>query len=153
MILWRLVPAPLEKTALDGVGAALHGGRWNSKGLPAVYLSVDSATTILETLTTFSRSTEPPDGYRLLQVEYLGSVFEPLTTLLPANWDRHDDASAARTFGDQFLRASEAGVMLVPCAFLKSAMNAVLNTNHPDAVKAKVTSASDFRFDPRWPIR
>lgn len=153
MILWRLVPARWETSALDGVGASVFGGRWNSKGVRAFYLSLDAATTILETLTTFSRATAPPDGYRLLKIDYDGSIHQPPASSLPPQWDRPDDASAARVFGDAFLRSFAAGVLLVPSVFLKSATNAVLNPLHPDGAKARVLESLEFSFDPRWPMK
>ncbi|MBV8062439.1 MAG: RES family NAD+ phosphorylase [Nevskia sp.] len=153
MILWRLTPRRWEASALNGVGSSLAGGRWNSKGLLAVYLSTDAATTVLETLTTFSRATAPPEGYRLLKVSYEGSSYEPPLASLPRQWDRPDDASAARAFGDAFLRANSAGLLLVPSVFLKSAINAVLNPLHPDAAHARVIGIEDFSFDPRWPLK
>lgn len=153
MILWRLTPARWEASALDGVGASVFGGRWNSKGVLAVYLSLDPATTILETLTTFTRATAPTEGYRLLKVEYDGSVHQPPIRSLPTQWDRPDDASAARVFGDAFLRSSMAGVLLVPSVFLKSATNALLNPLHADRAKAKVVESLEFSFDPRWPLK
>ncbi len=153
MILWRLTWARHQATALDGIGARFAGGRWNSKGRAAVYLSLESATAVLETLTTFTALTAPAEGYRLLKVDYQGSVYEPRVSSLPPLWDRADDPSAARVFGDAFLGAQTAGVLLVPCAFLKSANNAVLNPLHPDAAKAKVIESIEFSFDPRWPLK
>jgi RES domain-containing protein len=34
---WRLAKAKYRESALDGVGSALGGGRWNSVGTPVVY--------------------------------------------------------------------------------------------------------------------
>lgn len=118
-----------------------------------MYLSLESATTVLEALTTFTSATAPAEGYRLLKVDYQGSVYRPPAGSLPPHWDRADDPSAARIIGDAFLGAQTAGVLLVPCVFLKSATNAVLNPLHPDAVRAKVIESVDFSFDPRWPLR
>ena len=152
MILWRLVRTAHLSTALDGFGASLNGGRWNSKGLRAVYFSLDPATPVLETLTTFTRATAPSDGYRLLKVEYSGSFLQPPVNTLPKGWDRPDDAAAARGFGDKFLAAGSHGALLVPCVFLKSAINAVVNPAHADAATLKTLSSEEFDFDPRWPL-
>ena len=35
---------------LQGVGASLVGGRWNPKGVPAVYASLDEVTALQESL-------------------------------------------------------------------------------------------------------
>lgn len=151
MIFWRLVPAHREAAALDGVGASLRGGRWNSKVLLAVYLSLDPATTVLETLTTYSRATAPGHGYKLLKIEYTGSRIVSDIGTLPRGWDRRDSAVSARRFGKTFLREAKAGALLVPSVYLKVATNVVLNPLHPDARKTKFISSDPFDFDPRWP--
>lgn len=45
---WRLDQAAHAGTWDSGIGAESTGGRWNSKGVKAVYTSADSATAILE---------------------------------------------------------------------------------------------------------
>jgi RES domain-containing protein len=44
---------------LSGDGAAAHGGRFNPKGTPALYLSVDPMTAIKEAAQGFARKFEP----------------------------------------------------------------------------------------------
>jgi RES domain-containing protein len=48
LVAWRLDAAIHASTWASGEGAFLHGGRWNSKGVRAVYCSIDPATAILE---------------------------------------------------------------------------------------------------------
>jgi RES domain-containing protein len=48
IVAWRLDSAAHALTWASGEGAFLHGGRWNSKGVRAVYCSIDPATAILE---------------------------------------------------------------------------------------------------------
>jgi RES domain-containing protein len=45
---WRLDQAPFASTWDRGEGAFRLGGRWNSRGVRAVYCSIDPATAILE---------------------------------------------------------------------------------------------------------
>ena len=45
---WRLHDSRFATTWDSGEGARMFGGRWNSKGVPAVYCSLDPSTTILE---------------------------------------------------------------------------------------------------------
>lgn len=44
---------------LSGAGAAVHGGRFNPKGTPALYLSLDPMTAIKEAAQGFARKFEP----------------------------------------------------------------------------------------------
>jgi RES domain-containing protein len=44
---------------LSGDGAAIHGGRFNPKGTPALYVSLDPMTAIMEAAQGFARKFEP----------------------------------------------------------------------------------------------
>jgi RES domain-containing protein len=48
LVAWRLDAAVHAPNWASGEGAFLYGGRWNSKGVRAVYCSFDPATAILE---------------------------------------------------------------------------------------------------------
>ena len=63
-----MTPAAYLRRSQTGSGAALRGGRWNTKDMPAVYASLDAATTVLETLATFDPENAPDIRFRLLQL-------------------------------------------------------------------------------------
>ena len=48
LVAWRLDDARFASTWDSGEGAYRFGGRWSSRGVRAVYCSIDPATTILE---------------------------------------------------------------------------------------------------------
>jgi RES domain-containing protein len=48
LVAWRLDSAIHAPAWASGEGAFRYGGRWNSKGLRAVYCSIDPSTAILE---------------------------------------------------------------------------------------------------------
>jgi RES domain-containing protein len=48
LVVWRLDPVALAPSWDSGEGAYRAGGRWNSRGIRAVYCSLDPATAILE---------------------------------------------------------------------------------------------------------
>lgn len=48
VVAWRLDAVNYASSWDSGIGAELMGGRWNPKGVRAVYCSLDPATTILE---------------------------------------------------------------------------------------------------------
>lgn len=155
MILWRLSPAAYAHAALTGTGAALRGGRWNSKGMAAVYASLDPATTVLEALTTFDPSDAPEGGFRLLQLGLPDDapMLTPDLQELPARWNCAEKSADTQAFGDHFLRSGQALLMIVPSATLAEARNAVINPAHPRAAEIKVVHSREFSSDPRWPPR
>jgi RES domain-containing protein len=48
LVAWRLDAAVHASSWASGEGAFRYGGRWNSRGVRAVYCSIDPATAILE---------------------------------------------------------------------------------------------------------
>jgi RES domain-containing protein len=155
VILWRLSPARHAKEALSGEGAALRGGRWNSRGMKAVYASLDPATTVLEALTTFDPALVPAGGYRLLKlvVPEGAEIIEPALGELPRGWADWERPDAARAYGDAFLKSGRGLVLIVPCAALPQAKNALISLAHPRAREIAVAESFPFEFDPRWPLK
>ena len=45
---WRMLSIRRQRQPLSGAGAAIQGGRWNSKGMAALYLSADHPTAVAE---------------------------------------------------------------------------------------------------------
>lgn len=155
MILWRLTPARHVRKALTGEGAAIRGGRWNSRGMKAVYASVDPATTVLEALTTFEPALAPLGGYRLLKlvVPENAEIVEPASRDLPAQWASWQNPDATRAHGDAFLKSGRGMVLIVPSVVLPQAKNAIINPAHPQARDIVVAESTAFEFDPRWPLK
>lgn len=155
MILWRLSAARHAKEALSGEGAALRGGRWNSRGIKAVYASLDPATTVLEALTTFDAALVPAGGYRLLKlvVPEVAEIIEPALGEFPRGWADWESPDAARAYGDAFLKSGRGLVLIVPCAALPQAKNALISLAHPRASEIAVAESFPFEFDPRWPLK
>jgi len=149
-----MTPAAHADRALAGASAALRGGRWNSKGMPAVYASLDAATTVLETLATIDPADAPEGGFRLLQLELPDDapLLEPKLTALPEGWDLAEKTAEVQEFGDAFLRSGKELVMIVPGATLSESRNAVINPSHPRAGEIKIARSRKFSFDPRWPL-
>lgn len=48
LVAWRLDRKEHAETWDSGTGSFLEGGRWNSKGVAAVYCAIDPATAVLE---------------------------------------------------------------------------------------------------------
>jgi RES domain-containing protein len=74
LVAWRLDGAGYGANWDSGEGAFLYGGRWNGKGVRAVYCSIDPATAILEVAVH--------KGFRALDV--VPHVLTAVTILDPA---------------------------------------------------------------------
>jgi RES domain-containing protein len=107
LVAWRLDQATFAASWDSGEGAYRFGGRWNSRGVRAVYCAVDPATAILEVAVH--------KGFRALDtvahVLTAMTIVEPLnvhvveSTAIPnPNWLRPGIPSAGQqTFGDELL--------------------------------------------------
>jgi RES domain-containing protein len=147
---WRL--ARRSHAALDGEGARLWGGRWNSSGRPVVYCSRLLSLAALEYLVHLNPMLAP-DDLVAFAVEVPDVAAERLAESdLPAGWSRR--VAATREIGDRWLAASRSPVLIVPSAVLPAALvpdevNVLINPVHPAAADAGVVDRRPFTFDPR----
>jgi RES domain-containing protein len=145
--LWRICRKAFE--ALDGEGARLYGGRWNSEGIAVVYLSTTLALAALEYLVHVDVSMAPSDLVSV-DVDVPDDVSQEQIGLewLPSDWSASSDHPACADFGDDWVRRGESCLLFVPSAVIPASWNALLNPAHPDARRlTRVTEP--FRFDRR----
>jgi len=108
LVVWRLDRSTYAESWDRGEGAYLFGGRWNSKGVSAVYCSIDPATAILEVAVQkgFKALDTVPHVITAARITDIAEVFivKPGTVPNP-NWLRPGDPSAGQqAFGDDLLR-------------------------------------------------
>lgn len=146
---WRLT-RPQYAPGLDGKGAKIAGGRWNSPGSAVVYCGSSLALCVLETfvhLPAVMRTVDalPPltaieivllEGVGIAEAEALGAF--DLT-----------DAGACRAMGDAWIAAGAALGLSVPSAVVPQERNLVLNAAHPAMADVAVRAQTPFAFDAR----
>lgn len=150
-IVWRLA-RPEFAEALDGEGARLFGGRWNSHGRRAVYASSHLSLAVLEVYVNI-----PPalrgDLPVLRAVEISAPDDAPATRISQnefSAWLRGSDPLAtSRETGDAWLERNAALILEVPSVVVQQEQNYILNPAHPRMVDVKVVSSEIFHFDPR----
>lgn len=152
-LVWRLDQGRFGPTWDSGEGAYRVGGRWNSKGVRAVYCSIDPSTAILEvavhkgfrTLDTIPHVmtaavlTDATD----VHVVYPGAVPNP-------NWLRPGIPSAGQqAFGDDLLRRHR--FVAIPSAVSSHSWNLVFVASAAAgayALKLQEIFALDTRLHP-----
>jgi RES domain-containing protein len=107
LVAWRLDKAAHRTTWDSGEGAYRHGGRWNSRGVRAVYCSIDPSTAILEVAvhTGFPALDTVPHVLTAVTIGEPGRVHivDPASIPNP-NWLRPGIPSAGQqAFGDDLL--------------------------------------------------
>lgn len=147
---YRIVKRKWASSAFDGEGARRFGGRWNSKGVPCVYLSSSISLAALEMLVHL-QSADLLQTYALFTLDIPHKHLRELDeSELPANW--RDDPAPGETaaIGDEWLRSGEGMALLVPSTVVPLEYNLILNPRHPafaDCIDAAREIA--FNFDQR----
>jgi len=108
LVAWRLDQRIHAATWDSGEGAFRGGGRWNSKGVRAVYCSIDAATAILEVAVhkSFEVLDTMPYVITAVRIADVGEVHVVKSDDAPnPNWLRPGTPSAGQqAFGDDLLR-------------------------------------------------
>lgn len=148
MQVWRIARAAYQ--ALDGEGARLHGGRWNSEGVPVIYTSTTLSLAALVYLVHVDPEDVPADLFALqIQVpDDLPSVrIAPVD--LPPDWNEIPDHPACVTRGDSWAKQARTALLRVPSALVPEEENLLINPRHADAGRIAVVHTRPFAFDPR----
>jgi RES domain-containing protein len=131
---------------LDGAGARLVGGRWNSSGRAVVYMAESIALAVLENLVHMTRQDFPrgyvcvaaalPDGISILNEKDLREQ--------PALADL-----STEQLGDWWLDSQTSAVLQVPSFVIAGEHNFLLNPVHPEFARIQVEPPAIFHFDER----
>jgi RES domain-containing protein len=135
---------------LDGEGARLFGGRWNSPGLPALYTSSTIALAALEYLVHLDSDEAPHDliATRIDVPDDLAiATIAPQS--LPARWYRYPAPAACRAVGDAWLREGKTAILCVPSAPVPEEWNYLINPRHQGFARIRRSGARAFAFDQR----
>lgn len=148
MIFYRLVNETYRED-LSGYGSFLYGGRWNSKGLYALYGAEHISLAALEIVVNYDRGM-----YKLLPQYYLLTLEVPETPVVQINNDMlkkkwTEDVSYTQFMGDQFLQQNRHLLLRMPSAVIPEEYNWMLNPQHRDFKKIKITGLRPYGLDNR----
>ena len=147
MIVYRLAKKAYIND-LNGVGAAIFGGRWNKKGCNVLYTSESKEIALLESIVHL-----PP---MLTPKLYLATIEIPeksITTLksknLPKNWYVYPAPDILKEIAENWIKKSNTIALKVPSCIVHSAHNYILNFSHKDFYNVKLIAVKKFHFDTR----
>lgn len=146
---WRLDQSKYAATWDNGEGAFLVGGRWNSRGVRAVYCSIDPATAILEVAVHkgFRALDSVPHVITAATIDPAGAfVVEPAAVPNP-NWLRPGIPSAGQqAFGDDLLAKHR--FVVIPSVVSTASWNLIFVAANA-ASSYKMRSQEPFALDTR----
>jgi RES domain-containing protein len=151
VFLYRVAPKPYAGD-LSGEGARLYGGRWNPKGVPAVYTAESPAQALLEYLPHFAEISAPPDLVLVtIKAPSTLAIQEIAQKDLPENWNARPPVPATAMLGEKWLRDPDVLALRVPSVMLPlgKAWNMVLNPRHSMFSEIGVVEIVPLNIDPR----
>ena len=134
---------------MSGEGAYLFGGRWNSKGTRVVYMGTSLAQASMELLVHLGRS-EILNSYVKIAISFDDSLLEHIdVTELPLDWAWPEMASSVQQVGDDWVKSKSSPVLQVPSAAIVGEYNYIVNPEHPEYKKLRLSEITPYNFDPR----
>ena len=146
MIVYRIAKEEYS-TALKASG---YAARWNYKGSFVIYTAQSRSLACLENLV--HRSGEGNNGlYRVMIIEVPDNlkVYGIDETNLKPGWQNFKNYRYCQNMGADWLSTGNSAILKVPSVLIKNEFNFIINTNHPDFKKIKLTGTEDFIFDQR----
>jgi RES domain-containing protein len=147
MIAYRIADA--RHRIFDATGAMLHGGRWNSRGLRAIYAAETYAGALLEVL-VHSNLSEPPKHHKVVRIDVPEQVkIETVSIADVTGWDL-EDMTASRAFGDRWIQENRTAVLRVPSVITTGRENNILfNPLHPQFSLIQTGEPEPVNWDER----
>ncbi len=148
MIVYRLAKQQYVND-LSGRGAEITGGRWNGKGVAALYTAGSRALAVLEVAVHVPYGIMPIN-YRMIGIDVPeGDIFKLDVVDLPKNWNRNPPPGATQFLGDDFLNENKHLILQVPSAAVAGDWNYIINPRHVGFSNLKIAFTEPFEFDSR----
>lgn len=150
MIIWRITRDAHQ--ALDGEGARLNGGRWNSDGVAVVYASKSLSLAVLEYLVHVDPALVP-DDLLAMEIELpddpaLGAFVDP-AVFPPGEWRTYPAPEWQAELGDLWVQDGTFLWLAVPSAIVPEEHNVLVNPRHARMADVRSVGTRPFRFDRR----
>ena len=145
MRLWQLIK-PEYAPGLDGEGARLNGGRWNTPGVPAIYCASSLALAALEVFVNLA----PEERRKGSVPAYVAVALDaPDEAIFDPGHPAGLPEEESRRIGDDWLNARLGLGLRVPSSVVEREHNIVLNPHHPAMRDVQVIQTKPFAFDDR----
>ena len=135
---------------LSGKGAAIKGARWNSAGVELIYTAGNRSLAMAEVAVHLTLATLPND-YLMLTIHIPDNmeIKEISESNLPEGWKEFPHPVATQKFGNDFVSQKQFCVLKIPSVVTQGDFNYLIDPNHKDFNKIKVTKMEKFPFDNR----
>lgn len=131
--------------------ASGYPARWNARGNFIIYTAESRSLACLENLV--HRSGEGNNAlYKVMLIEIpdslkIENIEEPS---LKKDWHTIDNYAYCQFLGSKWLSELKSAILRVPSVIIKKEHNYMINPNHTDFAKIKLSGTEDFDFDKRF---
>jgi len=133
----------------DGMGASLHGARWNSPGIKAIYGILSYEGALLEKLALVGRVGDLPKSQQSIKIQVpQGIEIEEIYKEDIPGWNAPDYVES-RKYGDKWLKEERTAILVVPALVSPEEKSVLFNPEHPDFKVITVSQPKDIIWDPR----
>ncbi|HNB82026.1 MAG TPA: RES family NAD+ phosphorylase [Chitinophagaceae bacterium] len=136
------------KDDLEGAGARLYGGRWNSVGQAMLYATEHISLAVLELMVNKRTSEFHKASFSLLELYIPDKEIHTLGSgELKKGW--HQDMEYTRFIGDHFLQDQQVWILKVPSSVIEEESNFLINPHHAQFKKLHVVKDAIYKLDKR----
>ena len=135
---------------LSGIGARLHGGRWNRKGIGIVYTSESRALALVEFLVNVPFSMLP-NKLCIATIEIREKIRPQEFDIsdLPKQWRKFPVPLELAEIGTKWAVSTESLALRVPSAVVPHEFNILINPSYPDIKHVAITTVEGLEMDKR----
>jgi len=135
---------------LSGLGAKVHGGRWNPKGVSLVYTSESTALALLEYYVHADSAFLPTDvAIASIHMPDDVSRKEILIGDLPPDWRTYPAPVQLSRIGEGWAKSGESLLLFIPSVVVPKERNVLINPGHPLMKDVSIIDVEDYSFDER----
>jgi RES domain-containing protein len=133
---------------LSGKGAAMYGGRWNSKDTYVLYTAQSRALALLEAVVHIGKV--PEAGFCMATLDIPDNSIEVFPAdKLPPDWKENPSPNYLKKIGDLFCDKNKYLALKMPSVLMMEEHNYLLNPFHPAFSKVKIVSQRPIKIDER----
>lgn len=133
---------------ISGTGAAMHGGRWNKKGIPVLYTGESKEIALLELIVHTPPMLVPNLDILTIEIPDNLTVFDLKS--LPKNWTDYPAPTILAELAEKWIIGEKTIGLKVPSCLIHTSHNYILNCRHPEYMnKVKIVDRNVFHFDQR----
>jgi len=135
---------------LSGIGAMLHGGRWNRRNIPVVYSSENRSLATVEFLVHVSLSIVPND-LSIACLEIPDNVVSEQISIndLPENWREYPAPPELAKLGSEWALEKRSLLLRVPSVVVPNEFNILINPRHQEIYTVTLSRVERYTFDSR----